>query len=98
MNTMTETLHETATATTRAIDRLGERNGDRNGGCNGERGGDGNENEGAGNHDNLMTLATFLKVNPPKFKGTLVATEADNWFRGIEKSLRAQDVLEGKHV
>ncbi|XP_057720049.1 uncharacterized protein LOC130934502 [Arachis stenosperma] len=98
MNTMAEAVRETATATRRAIDRLGERNGDRNGGRNGERGGDGNDNEGAGNHDNPMTLATFLKVNPPKFKGTLVATEADNWFRGIEKSLRAQHVPERQYV
>ncbi|XP_057723692.1 uncharacterized protein LOC130939619 [Arachis stenosperma] len=98
MNTMAEAVRETATATTRAIDRLGERNGDRNRGRNGERGGDGNDNEGVGNHDNSMTLATFLKVNPSKFKGTLVATEADNWFRGIEKSLRAQHVPERQYV
>ncbi|XP_016206162.1 uncharacterized protein LOC107646493 [Arachis ipaensis] len=98
MNTMAEAVRETATATTRAIDRLGERNRDHNGGRNGERGGDGNDNEGAGNHDNPMTLATFLKVNPPKFKGTLVATQADNWFRGIEKSLRAQHVPERQYV
>ncbi|KAL4394458.1 hypothetical protein AHAS_Ahas02G0154000 [Arachis hypogaea] len=45
-----------------------------------------------------MTLATFLKVNPPKFKGTPVATEADNWFRCIEKSLRVQHVPERQHV
>ncbi|KAL4359260.1 hypothetical protein AHAS_Ahas08G0059600 [Arachis hypogaea] len=37
-------------------------------------------------------------VNPTKFKGTLVATEADNWFRGIEKSLRAQHVPERQYV
>ncbi|XP_057761271.1 uncharacterized protein LOC130981662 [Arachis stenosperma] len=47
------------------------------------------------NHDRPMTLAAFLKVNPPKFKGTNVATEADNWFRGIERSLRAQHQDEG---
>ncbi|KAL4394457.1 hypothetical protein AHAS_Ahas02G0153900 [Arachis hypogaea] len=41
-----------------------------------------------------MTLATFLKVNPPKFKGMPVATEADNWFRCIEKSLRVQHEVE----
>ncbi|KAL4374127.1 hypothetical protein AHAS_Ahas05G0150700 [Arachis hypogaea] len=92
MNTMAEAVHETATATTRVIDRLGERNGDRNGGL--LRGGDGNDNKGAGSHDNPMTLATFLKVNPTKFKGMLVATKADNWFRGIEKSLQAQHEVE----
>ncbi|KAL4287028.1 hypothetical protein AHAS_Ahas19G0145200 [Arachis hypogaea] len=89
MNTTAEVVRETTIATTRAIDHLGERNEDHNGGHNGECGGDGNDNDGARNHDNPMTLATFLKVNPPKFKGTLVATEVDNWFRGIEKSLRA---------
>ncbi|XP_016164852.1 uncharacterized protein LOC107607403 [Arachis ipaensis] len=31
-----------------------------------------------------------LGVKPPKFKGTLIATDADNWFRAIERSLRAQ--------
>ncbi|XP_016166923.1 uncharacterized protein LOC107609450 isoform X3 [Arachis ipaensis] len=29
---------------------------------------------------------------------TLIATDADNLFRGIERSLRAQHVLEGQHV
>ncbi|XP_020963904.1 uncharacterized protein LOC110265309 [Arachis ipaensis] len=38
-----------------------------------------------------------LGVKPPKFKGTLVATDADNWFRAIERSLRAQHVSEGQH-
>ncbi|XP_020978115.1 uncharacterized protein LOC110271507 [Arachis ipaensis] len=38
-----------------------------------------------------------LGVKPPKFTGTLVATDADNWFRAIERSLRAQHVPEGQH-
>ncbi|XP_020967587.1 uncharacterized protein LOC110266883 [Arachis ipaensis] len=37
-----------------------------------------------------MTLATFLKVNPPKFKGTTTPTEADTWFRAMERALQAQ--------
>ncbi|XP_057756009.1 uncharacterized protein LOC130975204 [Arachis stenosperma] len=32
-----------------------------------------------------MTLATFLKVNPPKFKGTTSPTEADIWFQAMER-------------
>ncbi|XP_016165681.1 uncharacterized protein LOC107608394 [Arachis ipaensis] len=35
-------------------------------------------------------VAAARAVKPPKFKGTLVATDADNWFRAIERSLRAQ--------
>ncbi|XP_015944890.2 uncharacterized protein LOC107470017 [Arachis duranensis] len=41
-----------------------------------------------------MTLATFLKVNPPKFKGTTNLTEADAWFQAIERALQAQLVPE----
>ncbi|KAL4394028.1 hypothetical protein AHAS_Ahas02G0111000 [Arachis hypogaea] len=35
-----------------------------------------------------MTLATFLKVNPPKCKGTASPTEADTWFQAIERVVR----------
>ncbi|KAL4349915.1 hypothetical protein AHAS_Ahas10G0089700 [Arachis hypogaea] len=98
MNTMVEAVREAATVTTRAIDHSGERNGNHNRGRNREHGGDGNENEDIGNHDNPMTLKTFMKVNSPKFKGTLIATEAENWLYVIEKSLRAQHVPEKQHV
>ncbi|XP_016178010.1 uncharacterized protein LOC107620348 [Arachis ipaensis] len=37
-----------------------------------------------------MMLATFLKVNPPKFKGTTNLTEADSWFQAMERALQAQ--------
>ncbi|MED6164290.1 hypothetical protein PIB30_088210 [Stylosanthes scabra] len=39
-----------------------------------------------------MTLATFLKVNPPSFSGTTIVTKADDWFQEMERSLRAQQV------
>ena len=45
-----------------------------------------------------MTLANFLKVNPPKFKGTTGPTEADTWFQAIERALQAQVVPEGQRV
>ncbi|KAL4373531.1 hypothetical protein AHAS_Ahas05G0091100 [Arachis hypogaea] len=45
-----------------------------------------------------MTLATFLKVNPPKFKGTTNPTEADTWFQAMERALQAQLVPEEQCV
>ncbi|KAL4396538.1 hypothetical protein AHAS_Ahas01G0101900 [Arachis hypogaea] len=38
-----------------------------------------NGNRGDEN-DGLMTLATFLKVHPPTFRGTTDPTEDDNWL------------------
>ncbi|XP_057747159.1 uncharacterized protein LOC130966381 [Arachis stenosperma] len=94
MNAVAEAVREAAVAAARAVDRLGVRNGNEN-----EHGEDsGNDENNLGHLERPMTLATFLKVKPPKFKGTLVATDADNWFRAIERSLRAQHVSEGQHV
>ncbi|XP_057747359.1 uncharacterized protein LOC130966561 [Arachis stenosperma] len=94
MNAVAEAVREAAVAAARAVDRLGVRNGNEN-----EHGEDsGNNENNLGHLERPMTLATFLKVKPPKFKGTLVATDADNWFRAIERSLRAQHVSEGQHV
>ncbi|XP_057719599.1 uncharacterized protein LOC130934029 [Arachis stenosperma] len=94
MNAVAEAVREAAVAAARAVDRLGVRNRNEN-----EHGEDSrNDENNLGHPERPMTLATFLKVNPPKFKGTLVATDADNWFRGIERSLRAQHVPEGQHV
>ncbi|XP_015954251.1 uncharacterized protein LOC107478629 [Arachis duranensis] len=97
MNTMAEAVRETATATMRAIDRLGEKNGDRNGGRNGERGGDDNDNEGARNHDNPMTLTTFLKSlraqhvperQHVEFATYILEGEAEHWWHGVQRLLR----------
>ncbi|XP_057755941.1 uncharacterized protein LOC130975129 [Arachis stenosperma] len=94
MNAVAEAVREAAVAATRAVERLGVRNGNEN-----EHGEDsGNDENNLGHLKRPMTLETFLKVKSPKFKGTLVATDADNWFRAIERSLRAQHVLEGQHV
>ncbi|XP_015965093.1 uncharacterized protein LOC107488827 [Arachis duranensis] len=45
-----------------------------------------------------MTLATFLKVNPPMFKGTTNPTEVDTWFQAMERALQAQSVPEEQRV
>ncbi|XP_015939619.1 uncharacterized protein LOC107465141 [Arachis duranensis] len=45
-----------------------------------------------------MTLATFLKVNPPKFKRTTNLTEADTWFQAMEQTLQVQLVPEEQCV
>ena len=70
MNNVAEVVREAAIAAARAVGRLGVRNG--------------TDENNLGHLERPMTLATFLKVNPPKFKGTLIATDTDNWFRGIE--------------
>ncbi|KAL4287312.1 hypothetical protein AHAS_Ahas19G0173600 [Arachis hypogaea] len=57
----------------------------------GQPAGNGN-GEGTGN--NLggapITLASFLKVNPPTFRGTTNPTKADNWLQAIERALQTQ--------
>ena len=45
-----------------------------------------------------MTLANFLKVNPPKFKGSTSPIEADTWFQAMERALQVQVVPEGQRV
>ncbi|XP_057719986.1 uncharacterized protein LOC130934429 [Arachis stenosperma] len=57
-----------------------------------------------GNHgnnndkDSPMTLATFLKVHPPTFRGTSNPTDADNWIQAMERALQAQQVPEEQWV
>ncbi|XP_057734106.1 uncharacterized protein LOC130949385 [Arachis stenosperma] len=55
------------------------------------------ENSGNGTQGS-MTLATFLRVNLPKFKGTTNRTEADTWFQAIERALQVQLVPEEQCV
>ncbi|MED6125668.1 hypothetical protein PIB30_070779 [Stylosanthes scabra] len=50
------------------------------------------EEENEGGNGRPMTLATFLKVKPPEFKGTVNVIEADDWFQAMERSLQAQQV------
>ncbi|MED6197644.1 hypothetical protein PIB30_058560 [Stylosanthes scabra] len=40
--------------------------------------------------DRPMTLASFLKINPPTFQGTANPTDADDWISAIERALLAQ--------
>ncbi|XP_057744942.1 uncharacterized protein LOC130962793 [Arachis stenosperma] len=57
-----------------------------------------------GNHENNndedgpMTLATFLKVRPPTFRGTSNPTDVDNWIQTMERALQAQQVPEEQWV
>ncbi|XP_016173925.1 uncharacterized protein LOC107616487 [Arachis ipaensis] len=55
-----------------------------------------------GNGDNggngPMTLATFLKIQPPTFGGTTNPTEADDWFQAIERALHEQQVTKDQCV
>ncbi|XP_015945454.1 uncharacterized protein LOC107470569 [Arachis duranensis] len=45
-----------------------------------------------------MTLATFLKVNPPIFREMTDPTEVDSWFQVMEWALHAQQVPENQRV
>ncbi|XP_057723812.1 uncharacterized protein LOC130939743 [Arachis stenosperma] len=70
---------------------------------NSNRNGEGNANdnvEGNGNNTGgvLMTLATFLKVNPPTFRGSTNPTKADHWFQALEHALQAQHVPLNQYV
>ncbi|XP_015970753.1 uncharacterized protein LOC107494211 [Arachis duranensis] len=57
-----------------------------------------NNGNGKNGAQGPMTLATFLKVNPPKFKETTNPTEADTWFQAMERALQAQLVPEEQCV
>ncbi|KAL4287050.1 hypothetical protein AHAS_Ahas19G0147400 [Arachis hypogaea] len=51
------------------------------------------DNHGNNNdEDGPMTLATFLKVHPPTFRGTSNPTDAENWIQAMERELQAQQV------
>ncbi|XP_057719521.1 uncharacterized protein LOC130933941 [Arachis stenosperma] len=48
-----------------------------------------------------MTLASFLKVNPPpppEFQGNNKPTKADNWFQAMERALQTQHVPNNQFV
>ena len=57
-----------------------------------------NNGNGGREAQDPITPATFLKVNPPKFKGTTNPTEADTWFQAMERALQAQLVPEEQRV
>ncbi|XP_020961130.1 uncharacterized protein LOC110263713 [Arachis ipaensis] len=58
------------------------------------QGNHGNNND----EDDPMTLATFMKVCPPTFRGTSNSTDADNWIQAMERALQAQQVPEEQWV
>ncbi|XP_016195939.1 uncharacterized protein LOC107636993 [Arachis ipaensis] len=88
---LANTMEANAAVTLQAVQRLGQpagnenRNGDGNG--TGNRDGNGNDLGGA-----PMTLASFLKVHPPTFRGSTNPTKVDNWFQAMECALQAQHV------
>ncbi|XP_072090564.1 uncharacterized protein [Arachis hypogaea] len=99
MANLVNAMEANAAATLQAVQRLGQPNGNGNGNGNGE----GNTNDNAeGNGDNTggvpMTLATFLKVHPPIFRGSTDPIEADHWFQAIERALQAQHVPLNQYV
>ncbi|KAL4293838.1 hypothetical protein AHAS_Ahas18G0168100 [Arachis hypogaea] len=84
MANLANTIEANVAATLQVVQRLGQPAENGNGG--------GNRNDNTeGNSDNLggapMTLATFLKVHPPTFRGSNNPTEADNWFLATERAL-----------
>ncbi|XP_016206608.1 uncharacterized protein LOC107646982 [Arachis ipaensis] len=97
MANLANTMEANAAATLQAMQRLGQLTGNRNG--NGE----GNANDNAeGNSDNTggvpMSLAMFLKVHLPIFRGSTNPTKADNWFQAMEHALQAQHVPNNQYV
>ncbi|XP_016162305.1 uncharacterized protein LOC107605074 [Arachis ipaensis] len=87
MSNLANTMEANDAATMQAVERMGQLagNGNGNGNGNGER--DSNNLGGA-----PMTLASFVKVHPPTFKGSTNPTKADNWFQAMERALQAQHV------
>ncbi|MED6202911.1 hypothetical protein PIB30_110342, partial [Stylosanthes scabra] len=83
MRDSTAAMRESAAATDRAMEHMGRRNGN----ADNDGGGDEIDN-GIGGNNKPMTLATFLKVNPPSFSGATTVTKADDWFREMERSLK----------
>ncbi|XP_057720060.1 uncharacterized protein LOC130934516 [Arachis stenosperma] len=99
MANLANTMEANAAATLQAVQRLGQPTGNGNGNGNGK----GNTNDNAeDNGDNTrgvpMTLATFLKVHPPTFRGSTNPIEADHWFQAIERALQAQHVPLNQYV
>ncbi|XP_057740290.1 uncharacterized protein LOC130957449 [Arachis stenosperma] len=97
MANLANTMEPNAAVTLQVVQRLGQPARNRNG--NGEGNTDDNA-EGSGDNTGgaPMTLATFLKVHPPSFKGSTNSTEADNWFQAMERALQAQHVPHNQYV
>ncbi|MED6128900.1 hypothetical protein PIB30_102578, partial [Stylosanthes scabra] len=84
MRDSTAAIRELAAATNGAMEYMGRRNG------NNRTGRDNDDvDNGTGGNNRPMTLAIFLKINPPSFSGATTVTKADDWFREMERSLGA---------
>ncbi|XP_057759586.1 uncharacterized protein LOC130980012 [Arachis stenosperma] len=95
MTNFANTIEANAAATLQAMPRLGQPAGNENSNGNGNNNGEGNGNDLGGAP---MTLASFLKVHPPTFRGSTNSTEADNWFQAMEHTLQTQHVPANQYV
>ncbi|MED6214592.1 hypothetical protein PIB30_104500, partial [Stylosanthes scabra] len=82
INTMAAAVRDLPAATNRAVDQMNNNRNPNNYNQNTT------EEENDGGNGRPMTIATFLKVKPPEFKGTVNVAEADDWFQAIERSLQ----------
>ncbi|XP_057728769.1 uncharacterized protein LOC130944456 [Arachis stenosperma] len=97
MTNLANTMKANAVATLQAVQRLGQPARNENG--NGKGNADDNAEVSGDNMGSApMTLATFLKVHPPSFRGSTNPTEADNWFQAMECALQAQHVPHNQYV
>ncbi|XP_052113904.1 uncharacterized protein LOC107475738 [Arachis duranensis] len=83
MTNLVNTMQASAATTNLAMERM-----------------NGNDNGSGGNsvEGGPKTLATFLEVNPPVFRGSTNPMEADDCFITIERALQVQHVPEGQLV
>ncbi|XP_057723751.1 uncharacterized protein LOC130939677 [Arachis stenosperma] len=91
MANLANLMEANVATTSHAVQRLDQPAGNGNGNRN--RDGEGNDLGGT-----PMTLTSFLKVHPPTFRGLTNSTEADNWFRAMERALQAQHVPTNQYV
>ncbi|XP_015944710.1 uncharacterized protein LOC107469847 [Arachis duranensis] len=97
MANLTNTMEANTVATLQAVQRLGQPAGNRDG--NGEENANDNAEGSRGNTGGTpMTLATFLKVHPPSFRGSTNPTEVNNWFQVMERALQAQHVPHNQYI
>ncbi|KAL4393974.1 hypothetical protein AHAS_Ahas02G0105600 [Arachis hypogaea] len=88
---MAATIRESVAATNRVAERLDRHNRAKNNHEPRHGNGNGDEGESGLRKDNRpMTLASFLKINPPQFHRNTNVTRADDWFKEIRRSMRAQ--------
>ncbi|XP_016178206.1 uncharacterized protein LOC107620585 [Arachis ipaensis] len=95
MANLANSMEANAVATLQAVQRLGQPDGNGEGNGNMNNNGEGNGNDLGGTS---MTLASFFKVHPLTFRGSTNPTEAENWFRAMERTLQAQHVPANQYV